>query len=731
MPDFARRFRDVPGLEEITSIEGTVLVDKAPPRPSTGTGSGTLYAIIEAEDGPFAKDFASEMSILEAFGSEDFRVKYGGFGYERNGVVAEDPSARIHLGEFWNGNGALKLFNVKTQRLLVGRVDTSIGEVSYSPLACIGGANGPYVIDPGDQLSLEVDGAGAALTVAFAATAATPLGVTGTFPTAFSGGEKIGITIDNLQEIVVTFSVSAQQLADVVGEINAAFGSVIASDVGNQLQFQGSILGTGGQVILRDITTGTLAILGHGTGGTTVGTGDAVDASQTTAAEAAAWISVTFANVGRAAGAELRVCSPTAGSGTILVTDTAVAGKFGLSPLDTEVAAGTHDGGTIDAGSRVTDGTTVYLTMRTLDIPANNAGPYVVKVRHALDNGTGIGASAGTVTTVTDEPDFADVVVTNPSALTAALTEPQIDAEYASAFDASLSDNLVTARANFVISARRSDSVVRKGRQNVLDAEAAGLFGRIFVSGDPLGADITSFGTRLDALGRLDGFVYSSLGLKIEIPDIAIRGTAGGVGFTEDGIITVRPDGALCTVMCIQAPEKNPGEFQRGLLDSWFEIDTFGQVTTIETYKFFRAQGGCVPRRSQALGTMFQSGVTTDTTTPSRQNIARRKMANFILNTLSELTAPFIKRLNSIEERDNLRQAHEGFLTFLFPEGNPRAQRIEGFTYRDGSPPNSPELRAAGVHQVEIEVRTLATLDNVLLLIAVGENAELNTTITT
>ena len=133
MAGFVRRFTAEPTLEQILEIEGVVIIDLAPPPPATGAGTGAVVLFGEMEDGPFAATDGE--GPLEVFGSTDLVQKFGGFGYEYDGVVSQNPSARRHLQEFWNGNGFLKLYKLRAQRLMVARVDTSVGTVSFDPLA--------------------------------------------------------------------------------------------------------------------------------------------------------------------------------------------------------------------------------------------------------------------------------------------------------------------------------------------------------------------------------------------------------------------------------------------------------------------------------------------------------------------------------------------------------------------------------------------------------------------
>ena len=259
----------------------------------------------------------------------------------------------------------------------------------------------------------------------------------------------------------------------------------------------------------------------------------------------------------------LRICNdvpdPTS---TILVAAGALATAVGFDPIGSAVSATDHAGGTIPAGTRLRASGTPgaeWVVMQTQDIPAGEVGPVVAKVRPGLDDGTHAGASAGAVDTIVDAPTFAALTVNNPAALTAALTEAQLDNAYLEAMTATLDESGVAREANYLLSARRSDSVVRDGRANVIKATECGLFARIFITGDPIGTTATQIIANVASFRR-DRVFYTGKALKVRIPEIAAVGTAGGVGFTADGIISVRPDGPLTTICATLPPENNPGE---------------------------------------------------------------------------------------------------------------------------------------------------------------------------
>lgn len=214
MAGFVRRFTSFPTVEVLAEIEAINIVDLPPPAPTTGIGTGTLLLAGEFEDGPFAAkgdapEFQADLrdrGIAEAFSSEDYRQKFGGFGFTYGTQPYQNPCARRHAGEDWNGNGFLRSKFLRPRRLILARVDTSVGSVAFSPLAGHTSAPGPFVLAVGQTLSITTETGGPTPSTAIAAVAATVTGAAGTFPTLFAGGETIGISIDDGPVVPVVFT---------------------------------------------------------------------------------------------------------------------------------------------------------------------------------------------------------------------------------------------------------------------------------------------------------------------------------------------------------------------------------------------------------------------------------------------------------------------------------------------------------------------------------------------
>ena len=730
---YARRYTTNPTLEQLLEIEAINVIDLAPPTAAVGVGSGTLLIVGEMEDGPFAGDnldsdyFAGDLGVLEITSQEDYRQKFGGFGFQYGEEKYQNPCARRRSGEHWNGSAFIKSYNVKAQRLVLARVDSSTGSVVFQTRACVkSDSRGPRALTVGDLLTITTDQGGPASSTAIAAAVATRAGAGFALTSGFVGGERITIQIDGGPVVPVDFRAADSTPAQVAARINAILGYTAAVVNAGEVDLSGIVKGTSSEVTIADVTAGALAAIGH-TAGTTAGTGTVAKLSSVTNTELANIINGSAGLVSNGVTSRvdddgfLVICSNTPGTGgTIQVTSTALSVLLGLT---TDVqTSGIHSGGLIPAGTRVRAGTDEFVTMQTLTVKPGTTsnpqtGPFEVRVRPAVDDETSTGAAAGAVTTLVDQPTWADMSISNPSAISAALTSAVLDEAYRTAFDSTIDLSNASRDVNYAISARGGDVVAAAGRQNAIDASNEGLSGRKFIYGAELGFTSAQAITEKNTL-RSDRFIYTWPFWLTRIPEIAFLGSAGGVGFTDDGGIEVRADGPLASLCCRLNPEDNPGQ-ATDYIKPFFKVSS-PEKMAIGMYKKLKREGIAAPRVDPDDGPLYQSGINTSSD-PSRKNIARRAMADFIQDTLAKLAGPYSKKANTIARRSSVRAAFDGFLKPLASVDNPANQRIVSYLLDEVSG-NTPEREAKGIYVILCKVRTLSSLDAIVIQTEIGES---------
>lgn len=842
MAGFIRRYLSDPGIEEIRAIEGVIIIDREPPGAVSGVGSGTVLVVGEFEDGPFA-------TPTEVFSGGDLITTFGEFGFSYDGVVSSNPCARSRkadaalVSEFWNGNGFMALVNKRFRRLVIQRVDTSVGAVQFTRLPALSGnANFNWDLEPAQTVVLALGDANAA-TATFSATAASRDSGGGAYPTNFVGGEKFNITIDEntpqqIGPVDVIFLSTDQVHADVVNRINAVLGYTAASvQAASVTRIVGRVRGSTGNVRVNSVDASVTTETGIAAG-TTMGTGNVGNIDQVSFVEAKNVIEAGIAGtrVDRDSSGRIRISATAAsviryttastadafgfveetlnqqpggfavfttaegiypngfaGGETITlgfdndpnVTVTFQAGDttkaavisrinaafagFGFVPA---VDAGTNkirlsgrlNGGQvrliatstptvatntgisgalltyqavaniesfIPAGTRVRNSAGAeWVTMQTVGTAESNAGPYSVKVRPALDDGTALTTVPLSATVFVGAAPAGSFSVTNSSALSAALTEAQIDAAYVTAFNATKAASTVAKEVNIIVSARQSNAVRQIARQNAIEASDSGLFGRMAVVRPPLGTKRAAARSGAQAPGvgatRSDRVVYCYPGVHTFVPQIATRGLAGGAGFTVDGLVDVGFDSWVASVMSQLPPEENPGQ------ETNFALGVVGlergnsdvQAMEMADYKAFRA-AGIAAARMDGGKCIIQSGVTSvdPLVSPNLVNIARRRMADFIQDSLANRLKSFSKKLATRQRRGDLVGEIDGFCAVLLSENNPASQRIEAYAI-DAKSGNTLVTLAAGIFRIILRVQTLPSLDFIVLETIIGESVD-------
>jgi hypothetical protein len=314
-----------------------------------------------------------------------------------------------------------------------------------------------------------------------------------------------------------------------------------------------------------------------------------------------------------------------------------------------------------------------------------------------------------------------------------------IDAAYITAIDSMLQDVAPARDINIVFSARTSPSdaspqglIRAQLKTHVLNASAVGL-GRTACTAPDLRTVSASIATGDSSPGvgaqRHERVIYDWPGAQTFVPeavDITL-GTADGLN-TTDGILDTRADGWLAAVLSNLPPERNPGQsgppvdavlapilgLQRGL-----------SALKMGDYINMRAAGICGLRMDKTVGPIFQSGITTSLVS-GQKNIARRRMADFIQDSVSKSIIHFAKQPLTTKLKDDIVGEIDAFLTILQSPSNPPAQRIVGYVIDDKSG-NTPELEAKGIFVVIGRVRTLASADFIVFQTEIGEGVVITT----
>lgn len=363
-------------------------------------------------------------------------------------------------------------------------------------------------------------------------------------------------------------------------------------------------------------------------------------------------------------------------------------------------------------------------------VAASQNGPFSVPVRQTLDDGSGTAATAGAITSMPYAPDIFSFSVSNLAPTSVALTETQIDAAYVTALQgATLDINTVAKQANIIFSARQSNAIRASLRSNAISASTGGCFGRMACIRPPLNTDqFTAQGAASPGVQatRDERTVYNYIGSNVYVPLIAQVGmtanpaNTGYTAFTPDGNVDVGSDSLCASIMSQLPPEENPGQ------DTPFTTVVNGierganvQGFQMPQYMAFKAAGICALRIDDGVAS-FQSGVTSvdPNVYPQLKTIARRRMADYLQDSIAQRAKGYSKKLNTFARRQAFAMEVKQFLESLLSSNNPSFQRIGGYTLSMKS--NTVDSLGIGIFRLTIMVQTLSSMDSIVLETTIG-----------
>lgn len=377
-----------------------------------------------------------------------------------------------------------------------------------------------------------------------------------------------------------------------------------------------------------------------------------------------------------------------------------------------------------------------------------DAGGYVVPIRPITDS-TGAQADGTFPTATVLAPAVAPTATTgdtwdplsglfgrtHPSAATQFTAAVQgvnpaasssIDALYVTALNALNAESDPVRDVNIVLCARKSANIRSALKTHVLVTSGIGR-GRMALIAPPL--TTVSLSTVLGAADpgvgaqRDERVVYSWPGARHFVQEAVgfLLNTADGLA-TSDGILDDTLDHWMMSVLSVLAPERNPGQGAPPATTALAPILDFQRAAPalgIEEYIALRAQGVAALRRDRTVGPIFQSGITTSLTS-GQKNIARRRMADFIEDSLAERLVAFSKLPLTQQLKDDSVGEAVAFMEELLSANNPAAQRIADYSVDDKSG-NTPALEAQGIFVIIVKGRTLATNDFFTIQAEIGE----------
>lgn len=663
---FIRKYSYFPGTEEITAIEGVVVVDQRSPGPISGASYGVVAVIGECTDMSrcctvnTSGEVVSKFDIQEVYGGSDLLEKIGPFDR--------------YLGKFGAemGNLFVEVRNKRFSRLVVVPVDlvrqgsgtqygiriwrhlpTNTSATSLMPIVAVT----PTRVPAGTQFYNSSNFVKLAQAVDFTGSTPKSSGVDGT--TVTSGLPAASVTITRATGSFVSDGV-VEGDAVVAGSLNAAAASQ-------------NLLCAGG---------GTLRVVSVNANGLEI-TVQKQNAANFTTSDWEAGSALAY-RVHRGSDA-----------------DSGPLNQFSEAAGYTVLARPTV--GTVSSGSALT----------ASPAPTAASGTYWSE----LSGLAGYTHPSGALTY------DADLHAANPS------TTADIRARYLEAINALLNDDYPMNEVSIITAARKDSTIQSYLYNHVLTSTSRGMSRCTIVSPtlttQTMAAVLASSAPGVGGTGgavRHDRVWYSWPGCRTFIPEAVGYSIANADGTSDDeGIIDVTMDTWLACLLSNLQPEYNPGQASDPVPQIFAPIMGYQRGAPnldMDVYKLLRQYGVAALRMDRTAGPIIQSGVTTSLTT-GEKNINRRRMADFIQDTLAERGNQLSKRLLRESLKDSILSEFDAFLADLLSENNPEAQRIHSYSLDDKSL-NTPAKEALGIHVVKTKVRMLATLDNLVLATEIG-----------
>lgn len=665
---FIRRYSYFPGTEELNAIEGVVIVDQRSPGPIRGASYGVVCVVGEAANMSYvckvntSGEVVSSFRPQEVYGGSDLLDKIGPF----------DST----LGDFGDemGNLFVELRNKRFSRLVVCPVDL-VRPTSTTQ----------YAIRCWRQLPTNTS-----------ATDTTPI-TPGVAVRLDAGSEFRQSSNRILLAAPVDFTGTPPKVVGVDG--NTSVAGLPAATV--------TLTSASGDFVNNEVEEGDVVVVGS--------------------------LNAAALSQNLVCAATLRVVS--VDSATQLTLQKLATGNFTASTdwlAGTALAYRVHRGSDADSGPghqySEAAGYTVLARPITATVTAATAiAPYPTPTSPSGTVWDELSGLAG-VTHPTGALTY-DANVHAPNLTTTAL----LRARYLEAYNALLNDDYPTNTISIVTAARKDNTIQSYLRLHVLTASSRGM-SRIALISPKLTtlSKATVLGSAAPGVGGTGGgairderLIYAWPGCRTFIPEmVGLEVDCSDGTTTDDGYIDVSMDTWVACLLSNLQPELNPGQAAAPVPTIFGPIIGYQRGTPsldMNDYILFKQGGICALRMDRVVGPILQSGVTTSLTT-GELNINRRRMADFIQDSLAARYNQMSKMLGRQSIKDSLLSETVAFFEDLLSDNNPEAQRIESYAVDDKSP-NTPALSAQGIWVVKSVVRMLPTLDVIVCQSQVGPDA--------
>ena len=431
----------------------------------------------------------------------------------------------------------------------------------------------------------------------------------------------------------------------------------------------------------------------------------------------------------------------TKGQLTITVTVAAADQAAGLTNKVLTIPAGYRFG----SSSTTAASTRIFATSGNTTIPqgttvTSNAVTVAVNCFPILVVEPVVATAATAIVNVLDsvipnaDPATTITAVNNATILWPSGTGTTLAARIASQYPAAISSTLPNAdpltSINVIWAARRTQAIRQSLGANANNASGNGPARVCCVSADPAAGTtaIQAAAATTAAIGLASADAYPQPADRviicypqhqIVVPDF------GNIA------VTINLDGMMAVTLSNFPQEVNPGaanQFIQAITapEQAFVLNPLAK----QDYANLIAAGVCALYFDRQAGWQFMQGVTAANSVlyPTRTPIKRRRMADFIEDTLGDIAAPYLKQPSTTDRQEAFVQEIETFLDSLKSVNDPSQQRIVDYLVDDVSG-NTAAQMALGIFVVKVYVQTLASMDYIMFLAEIGETVTVPTSV--
>lgn len=422
----------------------------------------------------------------------------------------------------------------------------------------------------------------------------------------------------------------------------------------------------------------------------------------------------------------------TSGGATVATVGFTVTGTPSPTTSDIVIPAGTRlaDNASYASATVVVATSADVTILKGTTLPSVITGVPAFFVRGVTIGGSGLTAiidsaipSAPTTTTLTTP--------TNPTAMFPPGTGGNLVALIASNYPAAIDKTLPTDSPMIDINAvwvARNDSTIRPylvAHAATASSQGPGRVGIVSAASATANTVAAASAAKTAAIGLAlaEGYAQPADRGIICFPHVKIFAAELGVN------ITVSNSGYMAAILSNRPEEENPGaeNAQYTSTIQGYEDAFVTSPLTKQDYINLKAGGVSAMQKDRTAGWWYVDGVTAadPVTYPTRTPIKRRRMADFIQDTLFQLAAKYNKKPATIDRVDAFVAEIEAFLALLKSPQNPSLQRIVDYRV-DAKSRNTAALQKLGIQTILVAVQLLPGMDDIVFETVIGETVSVS-----